>query len=119
MTQRSRRIPAASLFLRQASGPRAVPQTEDEMAVTEIIEDEAEQEPLPIRVRLANLRDYEELCGLFDRLDELHREARPTCSRPSRRRRARASRSPNGWRSPIRQCWSHRARRGSWASQCC
>ena len=47
------------------------------MAITEIIEDEAEREPLPIRVRLASLRDYEELCGLFDQLDEFHREARP------------------------------------------
>jgi GNAT superfamily N-acetyltransferase len=77
MTQRSRRIPAASLFLRQASGPRAAPQTEDEMAITEIIEDEAERDPLPIRVRLASLRDYEEMCSLFDQLDELHRVERP------------------------------------------
>jgi GNAT superfamily N-acetyltransferase len=82
MTQRSRRIPAASLFLRQASGPRAVPQTEDEMAITEIIEDEAEREPLPIRVRLASLRDYEEMCALFDELDEIHRQARPDMFQP-------------------------------------
>ena len=76
MTQRSRRIPAASLFL---IGLRAAvaPQTEDEMSIAEIIEDDGEREPLPIRVRLASLRDYEELCGLFDQLDELHREARP------------------------------------------
>jgi GNAT superfamily N-acetyltransferase len=47
------------------------------MSIAEIIEDEGEREPLPIRVRLASLRDYEELCGLFDQLDELHREARP------------------------------------------
>jgi GNAT superfamily N-acetyltransferase len=47
------------------------------MAITEIIEDDAEREPLPIRVRLASLRDYEELCGLFDQLDAFHREARP------------------------------------------
>jgi GNAT superfamily N-acetyltransferase len=77
MTQRSRRIPAASLFLRQASGQRAVPQTEDVMAIAEIIDDEADRNPLPIRVRQASLRDYEEMCGLFDELDEVHREARP------------------------------------------
>jgi len=47
------------------------------MSIAEIIEDEADREPLPIRVRLASLRDYEELCGLFHQLDELHREARP------------------------------------------
>lgn len=32
---------------------------------------------LDIRIRLASMRDYEELCGLFDELDALHREARP------------------------------------------
>jgi len=74
MTKRSRRIPAASLFLirlRAAAGP----QTEDEMSIAEVIEDDGEREPLPIRVRLASLRDYEEMCVLFDELDELHRRA--------------------------------------------
>ena len=81
MTKRSRRIPAASLFL---IGLRVAvePQTEDEMAIAEVIEDDGEREPLPIRVRLASLRDYEELCGLFDELDELHRQARPDIFRP-------------------------------------
>ena len=65
MTKRSRRIPAASLFLiglRVAAGP----QTEDQMSIAEIIEEEAERPPLAIRVRQASLRDYEELCALFD-----------------------------------------------------
>jgi GNAT superfamily N-acetyltransferase len=81
MTKRSRRIPAASLFL---IGLRAAvaPQTEDEMSIAEIIEDDGEREPLPIRVRLASLRDYEEMCSLFDELDELHRRARPEMFRP-------------------------------------
>ncbi len=81
MTQRSRRIPAASLFL---IGLRAavVPQTEDEMAIAEVIEDDGEREPLPIRVRLASLRDYEEMCTLFDDLDEIHRQARPEMFQP-------------------------------------
>jgi GNAT superfamily N-acetyltransferase len=81
MTKRSRRIPAASLFL---IGHRAAvtPQTEDEMSIAEIIEDDGEREPLPIRVRLASLRDYEEMCSLFDELDELHRRARPEMFRP-------------------------------------
>ena len=52
------------------------------MAITEIIEDEAEREPLPIRVRQASLRDYEEMCGLFDQLDSLHRDARPDMFQP-------------------------------------
>jgi GNAT superfamily N-acetyltransferase len=52
------------------------------MAITEVIEDESERSPLPIRVRLASMRDYEELCGLFDELDEVHREARPDMFRP-------------------------------------
>jgi len=30
-----------------------------------------------MRIRTANLRDYEALCPLFDELDELHRQARP------------------------------------------
>ena len=52
------------------------------MAITEIIEDEAEREPLPIRVRQASLRDYEEMCGLFDQLDALHRDSRPDMFQP-------------------------------------
>ena len=58
MTKRSRRIPAASLFL---IGLRAAvePQTEDDMSIAEIIDDDGEREPLPIRMRLASLRDYE------------------------------------------------------------
>jgi len=52
------------------------------MAITEIIDDEAERKPLPIRVRQANLRDYEELCSLFDDLDEIHRQARPDMFQP-------------------------------------
>ena len=47
------------------------------MSVAEVIEDDGERDPLPIRVRLASLRDYEEMCSLFDELDELHRQARP------------------------------------------
>src|SRR5260221_3371650 len=81
MTKRSRRIPAASLFLiglRAAVGP----QTEGEMSIAEIIEDDGEREPLPIRVRLASLRDYEEMCSLFDELDALHRQARPEMFQP-------------------------------------
>jgi len=81
MTKRSRRIPAASLFL---IGLRAAvePQTEDEMSIAEVIEDDGERDPLPIRVRLASLRDYEEMCSLFDELDGLHREARPEMFQP-------------------------------------
>ena len=81
MTKRSRRIPAASLFL---NGLRAAvaPQTEDVMSIAEIIEDDGEREPLPIRVRLASLRDYEEMCALFDELDEIHRQARPDIFQP-------------------------------------
>jgi GNAT superfamily N-acetyltransferase len=82
MTQRSRRIPAASLFLRVGLRAAAIPQTEDEMAITEIIEDEADRPPLAIRVRQASLRDYEELCALFDQLDEIHRQARPDMFQP-------------------------------------
>jgi GNAT superfamily N-acetyltransferase len=52
------------------------------MAITEIIDDEAEREPLPIRVRQASLRDYEEMCGLFDQLDRIHRDARPDMFQP-------------------------------------
>ena len=52
------------------------------MSIAEIIEDDGEREPLPIRVRLASLRDYEEMCSLFDELDELHRRARPEIFRP-------------------------------------
>lgn len=32
---------------------------------------------LDIRIRTATLRDYDELCALFDALDALHRAARP------------------------------------------
>ncbi|MCW5746779.1 MAG: GNAT family N-acetyltransferase [Alphaproteobacteria bacterium] len=32
---------------------------------------------LDIRIRLASMRDYDELCALFDELDSLHRAARP------------------------------------------
>jgi GNAT superfamily N-acetyltransferase len=59
-----------------------VPHTEDEMAIAEVIEDNGEREPLPIRVRLASLRDYEEMCALFDDLDEMHRQARPDMFQP-------------------------------------
>ncbi|HTR83192.1 MAG TPA: GNAT family N-acetyltransferase [Reyranella sp.] len=52
------------------------------MAIVEVIEEENERQPLPIRVRLASMRDYEELCGLFDELDEVHRIARPDMYRP-------------------------------------
>src|SRR6185295_18985916 len=81
MTKRSRRIPAASLFL---NGLRAAvaPQTEDDMSIAEVIEDDGEREPLPIRVRQASMRDYEELCALFDQLDEIHRQARPQMFQP-------------------------------------
>jgi GNAT superfamily N-acetyltransferase len=52
------------------------------MSIAEIIEDEAERPPLAIRVRQASLRDYEELCALFDQLDEIHRAARPDMFQP-------------------------------------
>src|SRR3954463_6005192 len=52
------------------------------MAITEIIGDEGEREPLAIRVRQASLRDYEEMCELFDQLDALHRDARPDMFQP-------------------------------------
>ena len=81
MTQRSRRIPAASLFLRLGLRAAVAPQTEDEMSIIEVIEDEAKP-PLSIRVRQASLRDYEELCALFDQLDEIHRLARPDMFQP-------------------------------------
>ena len=81
MTQRSRRIPAASLFLRLGLRAAVAPQTEDEMSIIEVIEDEAKP-PLSIRVRQASLRDYEELCQLFDQLDEIHRQARPDMFQP-------------------------------------
>lgn len=32
---------------------------------------------LDIRIRMASLRDYDELCALFDALDAFHRAARP------------------------------------------
>jgi len=51
------------------------------MSITEVIEDEAKP-PLSIRVRQASLRDYEELCALFDQLDEIHRQARPDMFQP-------------------------------------
>jgi len=52
------------------------------MSIAETLSDEAEQPPLPIRVRQASLRDYEELCALFDQLDEIHRQARPELFQP-------------------------------------
>src|SRR5258708_16098292 len=52
------------------------------MSIAEVIEDGGERDPLPIRVRLASLRDYEEMCALFDQLDELHRQARPEMFQP-------------------------------------
>ena len=52
------------------------------MSIAEITEDEAERPPLAIRVRQASLRDYEELCALFDQLDEVHRQARPDMFQP-------------------------------------
>ena len=52
------------------------------MSIAEIIEDEAERPPLAIRVRQASLRDYEELCALFEQLDEMHRQARPDLFQP-------------------------------------
>jgi GNAT superfamily N-acetyltransferase len=52
------------------------------MSIAETLSDEAEERPLPIRVRQASLRDYEELCALFDELDEIHRRARPDMFQP-------------------------------------
>ncbi len=52
------------------------------MSIAEAIEDDGEREPLPIRVRQASLRDYEEMCGLFDELDEIHRQSRPDMFQP-------------------------------------
>jgi GNAT superfamily N-acetyltransferase len=52
------------------------------MSIAEVVEEEAERPPLAIRVRQASLRDYEELCALFDQLDEIHREARPDMFQP-------------------------------------
>jgi GNAT superfamily N-acetyltransferase len=37
---------------------------------------------LDIRIRLASMRDVDALCGLFDALDSLHREARPELFQP-------------------------------------
>ena len=45
-------------------------------------EEEAARDALPIRVRLASLRDYEAMCGLFDELDEIHRQALPEMFQP-------------------------------------
>src|SRR6187551_3803308 len=47
------------------------------MSIAEIIEDEADRPPLSMRVRQASVRDHDELCALFDQLDEIHRQARP------------------------------------------
>jgi GNAT superfamily N-acetyltransferase len=33
--------------------------------------------PLDIRIRMASMRDYDEMCALFDELDAFHRNARP------------------------------------------
>ena len=52
------------------------------MSIAETLSDETEQRPLAIRVHQASLRDYEELCALFDQLDEIHREARPDMFQP-------------------------------------
>jgi len=52
------------------------------MSIAEVVEEEAERPPLAIRVRQASLRDYEELCQLFDQLDAIHREARPDMFQP-------------------------------------
>lgn len=52
------------------------------MSITETRQGEGDRAPLPIRVRLASLRDYEELCSLFDQLDEMHRVARPDMFQP-------------------------------------
>jgi GNAT superfamily N-acetyltransferase len=52
------------------------------MSIAEIIEDEPGRPPISIRVRQASLRDYEELCALFDELDEIHRQARPDMFQP-------------------------------------
>ena len=119
MTQRSRRIPAASLFLRLGLRAAAVPQTEDEMSITEIIEDEADENRLAIRVRQASLRDYEELCALFDQLDELHREARPDMFQPFPPPARTREQIAQWLAQPNRRCWSRRARRGWSASLCC
>lgn len=35
-----------------------------------------------MRIRTASLRDYDELCTLFDELDEFHRRARPKMFQP-------------------------------------
>jgi GNAT superfamily N-acetyltransferase len=40
------------------------------------------QQPLAIRVRPASVGDHEALCGLFDQLDEMHRQARPDMFQP-------------------------------------
>ena len=65
MTQRSRRIPAASVFLEWASGPRRDRNRRTTMSIMEV---ELEPVPLPlaIRVRLAGPRDCDELCDLLD-----------------------------------------------------
>src|SRR5258708_29709767 len=52
------------------------------MSIAEVIEGDGERDPLPIRVRRASLRDYEEMCSLFTELDELHRQARPEMFQP-------------------------------------
>jgi GNAT superfamily N-acetyltransferase len=65
MTRRSRRIPAAFVFLDRP--PDAVePQTENEMSIVESDVNTEEAPPLSMRVRLAGPRDCEALCALLD-----------------------------------------------------
>ena len=52
------------------------------MSTIETVEGDPGREALAIRVRMASLRDYEEMCGLFDELDERHRQARPDLFQP-------------------------------------
>ena len=52
------------------------------MSTIETVEDEGARDALPIRVRLASLRDYEAMCSLFDEFDEIHRQARPDMFQP-------------------------------------
>jgi GNAT superfamily N-acetyltransferase len=72
MTKRSRRIPAAFVFLEV--GLRAVePQTEDEMSIVETVV-ETVPPPASIRVRLAGPRDCESLCELLDRPEHAYEQ---------------------------------------------
>ena len=69
------------------------------MSIVEAHRGRGGRPPLAIRVRLAGLRDYEELCALFDQLDEIHREARPDMFQPFPPPARTREQVAHGWRS--------------------